>query len=127
MGKTITITEEQLRKIVEVEISLALAKAKFPIDGFSIVKHAVDSIDDSQNWSEYWEKNHESHHFPSEPHICPSCLLLKNDFVGGNVVCNGVTYILPVCETCNKEYKYSKAEEHPFYAKNGDMVRAPED
>ena len=51
MGKTITITEEQLRKIVEVEISFALAKAKFPIDGFSIVKHAVDSTDDSQNSS----------------------------------------------------------------------------
>ena len=55
MGKTITITEDQLRKIVEVEVRFALAKAKFPIDGFSIVKHAVRCI----------HRTDKSHHYPN--------------------------------------------------------------
>ena len=124
---TITITEEQLRDIVVREVMFTLAKLNIPCSGYSIAKHKVDSTDNSKNWSQYWESNHAYHHFPSDANICPSCLLHKTDFVGGHITCSNDTYIIPVCDGCNKEYKCSKADEHPFYVKTEDMVRVLED
>ena len=120
-------TEKQIRTIVNIEVQFELAKLGFPRDGFSIVHHKDGSTDDSEIWKDYWEEHHPSHHFPSDPHICPSCLIERNKFVGGHVVSNGETYIVPVCKHCNDEFKGVKAEKHYFYLKTDDMVRAPED
>lgn len=118
---------EVLRKKIRQIVILELAKYNFQRKGYKIVKHTINSTDDTEVWKNYWEKKHPSHHFPSEPHICPSCLEFKHEFVGGHIVFDGITYIAPVCDICNKKYKYSKADKHPFYIKSLDMVRAPED
>lgn len=122
MGK-IALTESELRDFIKRVVVFVLAKIGTERSGYSIVRHKKDSTDDSHVWKEYWEEHHESHHFPSEPHICPSCLLLKDDFVGGHVVCDNETFIIPVCRECNSEYKGDKADEHPFYVATGDMVK----
>lgn len=124
--KKIYVTEEQLKELLEREVCLAMAQIGFPREGYSIVKHAVNSTDDSDVWKNYWEEHHDSHHFPSEPHVCPSCLIERDDFVGGHVVYEGELYIVPVCKNCNSEYKGQKAGEHSFYVKTSDMVPAPE-
>lgn len=123
----IFITEKQLQKIIEVKVQFELAKAGVVRDGYVIAQHAIGSTDDSKNWMDYWEKNHPSHRFPSEPHICPSCLLKRKKFIGGHIVSNDKTFILPVCKECNDTYKNNKANNHFFYVKQEDMVRAPED
>ncbi len=124
---TIKITVVQLRDIIKRKVLFTLAGKGFNISGFSIVRHMKDSTDDSEIWKDYWEERHPSHHFPSEPHKCPSCLLKKDDFIGGHVICEGQTYIIPVCKGCNSEFKGDKADKHPFYVKTEDMVRVLED
>ena len=124
--KTIVITESQFRHLIKHMVVFELAKMGIEMPDYSIVHHKKDSTDDSQVWKEYWEKNHNSHHFPSEPHICPSCLLKKDDFVGGHVVCDSETFIIPVCRECNSEYKGDNADNHPFYVNTEDMVKVIE-
>lgn len=84
------------------------------------------STDDTEIWKNYWAKHRPSHHFPSEPHKCPSCLKICNDFVGGHVISEGHKYIIPVCRKCNSTYKEAKANKHFFYVKSEDMVRLDE-
>lgn len=120
------LTEKQFRRILQIEIQFELAKSGIQREGFAIANHKVGSTDDTVNWKEYWEKKHPSHHFPSEPHICPSCLIERKEFVGGHIISEGETYIYPVCKHCNSTYKKTKAESHFFYVKKEDMVHAPE-
>ena len=123
----IFITEKQLQHLIAINMQFELAKIGFERKGYAIAQHAVDSTDDSETWKDYWEENHPSHHFPSEPHICPSCLLTRNKFVGGHIISDGETYIIPVCKKCNDSYKNSKANDHFFYVRQEDMIRVPED
>lgn len=124
--KKIYLRQQQLDEVVEIMRQFELAKNGIKKDGYTIVKHAVDSTDNSRIWKDYWEENHPSRHFPSEAHICPSCLTKRDNFVGGHVICNSGVYIIPVCSECNKKYKNTKANNHSFYVKETDMVRAPE-
>ena len=123
MSQDITITKRQFINI----ILFIRANLGVPRPGFEIAHHKTNTSYDSINWSKYWEEHHPSHHFPSKPHTCPSCLKEQDDFVGGHVIVNNKTYILPVCRKCNSEYKNSKAERHAFYIKMEETVRAPED
>lgn len=125
--KRILFTIKQLRKIIAIEVQFVLAKMGVRRDGYAIAQHAVDSTNDEQIWKEYWKDNHPSHNFPSPPHICPSCLLSGDTFIGGHIVSEGEIYIVPICKKCNDTYKNDKAKDHFFYVKLGDMVRAPED
>lgn len=118
---TIIINEKQFE-----EIAFILAKIGCYIEGYKIAKHMKESTDDTDIWKDYWEEHHPSHHFPSEPHICPSCLTLKDDFVGGHLIIDDKTFIVPVCRSCNSTYKGEKADGHFFYVREQDMVRAPE-
>ena len=128
--RIVRIKESDLIKIIQNEVNRQLifhkAEIGIPQQGYSIVRHMRDSTDDSEIWKEYWEENHPSHHFPSEPHECPSCLSLKKDFVGGHVVSENDTHIIPVCRECNSTYKGDKADNHFFYVKSEDMVRVPQ-
>lgn len=123
----IFITEKQLRKIIDRNVQFELAKIGVKRDGYVIAQHAVGSTDNSEIWKDYWEKQHSSHHFPSAPHICPSCLLKRNKFIGGHITSDEKTYIIPVCKKCNDTYKNNEADSHFFYVKQEDMVRVPED
>ena len=123
----IFITEKQLQKIIAIKVQFELAKAGVERNGFVIAQHAVGSTDNSETWKDYWEEKHPSHHFPSEPHICPSCLLKRKKFIGGHIISNNKTYIVPVCKKCNDTYKNDKADKHFFYVRQEDMVCAPED
>ena len=125
--KKIMLTEEQLKQVIETEIQFVLAKLGFPRDGFSIAHHKDGSTDDTEIWKNYWEEQHPSHHFPSEPHICPSCLVKRNIFVGAHVIVGEDSFIIPTCKHCNDKFKGDKADNHYFYVKTEDMVRAPED
>ena len=124
--KKIYLRRQQLEQLIKAMYKFELAKNGIKRSGYVIVKHAVNSTDNSHIWKDYWEENHPSHHFPEEAHICPSCLIKRDNFVGGHVTCDSGEYIIPVCSVCNKKYKYTKANDHLFYVKESDMVRAPE-
>ena len=116
-----------IKDIVEKAVVFAFAKYGFPRPNLCIAHHKSPSPDDTEIWKDYWEEHHPSHHFPSEPHICPSCLMIQDDFVGGHLVIEDQTFIVPVCRVCNSTYKGEKADGHFFYVREQDMVRAPED
>lgn len=120
---------ERLKALVDRLVVFALAKFRIPLKGRKIAHHKSPSTDDSQNWKEFWEENQPNRKFYFKGKTCPSCLLKKkeNDFVGGHVVIEGKTYIIPVCDRCNKEFKGKKSAQHFFYVSELDMVRAPED
>ena len=67
------------------------ARWGFSRKGYKIARHKIGTTDSSKNWKEYWEERHPSHHFPSEPHECPSCLFERDDFVGGHVIIEDAT------------------------------------
>lgn len=105
-----------------------LARSGYYREGYKIARHKIGSTDDSVNWKEYWKKNHrQKQNIPLELYRCPSCLMLKDDIVGGHIVVDDKTYIIPVCRECNSKYKGQNAREFAFYVKEEDMVRAPED
>lgn len=128
--RTFIFTTQQFKYLLYTlvfnQLSFYFAKIGVQKHGYKIARHKKHTSDDI-NWSKYWEENHPSHHFPSDPHVCPSCLTKETDFVGGHVIVNGETYILPVCRKCNSRYKYSKADKHAFYIKMEETVRAPKD
>lgn len=126
MGRKVYINEEQSLYLIEKE-PFKSARLGLEKEGYVIAQHAVGSTDDSEIWKDYWEKNHYSHHFPSEPHICPSCQLPKEEFVGSHIVSQDEIFIAPICKECNDIYKNGKAEDHFFYIKQEDIVRAPKD
>lgn len=123
---TIKITESQFRYLIKHILIFELAKIGIELPDHSIVRHKKDSTDDSEIWIHYWEEHQNKPHFHSEHHNCPSCLLRKNDFVGGHVVCGNETFIIPVCRECNSTYKGDQADDHPFYVKTDYLVKAPE-
>ena len=123
----IIITEKQFRKILKRELAFTLAKLGYQMGGKKIAHHKSPSTDNTHNWKDFWQEKQPLRSFPSRGQICPSCLLKKTIFVGGHVIIEDQTYIVPVCDECNKEFKGSKADEHFFYVNELDMVPAPED
>ena len=121
------VIDQAFNQVKDIVMTYIRAYEGVPKDGYKIARHKIGSTDNSKNWAKYWEEHHPSHHFPSEPHECPSCLLKKDDFVGGHVIIENKTYILPVCRECNSTYKNSNAHNHAFYVKMEEVVCAPED
>lgn len=117
------MNDAELQRLIARMVEFALASFGVPKRSHQIAYHKTNSTDNTEVWKDFWAENHSSHHFPSEPHICPSCLLQKNDFVGGHVVINGKTCIVPVCRECNSKYKGDEADEHAFYVRNEDVLR----
>lgn len=91
-----------------------------------VVRHAVKTTEDEPkeggSWISYWKA-----HIPYQPpKFCPCCkqpFTSDNPVVGGHV--NRVfeqnfvkrEYIVPVCDTCNKRYKGTKASKIFFVPK----------
>ena len=70
------------------------------------------------SWIEYWENVSLGKKIPE---VCPSCGCLmssKGGAVGGHILYennqNGLVYITPVCDHCNKQYKGKNRTEHVF-------------
>lgn len=131
--KTITLNEREMYSFIYRIILFVLAKLGVQREGYVIAYHQKNSTStpptnsNCNSWAEYWEQLHTSHHFPYEPHICPSCLRERNEFIGGHLQIGQEYYIHPMCKHCNDTYKFSKADAHPFYVKMEDTVRAPKD
>ena len=92
----IIITEKQFRKILKRELAFTLAKLGYQLDGKKIAHHKSPSTDNTHNWKDFWQENQPLRSFPSRGQICPSCLLKKTIFVGGHVIIEDHTYIVPV-------------------------------
>lgn len=127
------LTEKQFRWLLNALHNFECARNGVHRDGYDIAKHEKNTSDNivpdgcNGKWENYWEKQHPSHHFPSEPHICPSCLCRKKKFVGAHVLVNSESFIYPLCKKCNDTYKGKDADSHFFYITSEDKVRAPED
>ena len=56
--KKIYLRQQQLDEVVEIMRQFELAKNGIKKNGYTIVKHAVDSTDNSRIWNDYWEQTH---------------------------------------------------------------------
>ena len=123
------MTPKEFYREIKKRVIFEMARMGYPRKGFSIAHHQRNTSGEKSpngDWESYWEENHYSHHFPLEPHKCPSCLEHQSTFVGSHILVSEKAYIAPICKHCNDTYKGGKADEHYFYVRTKDMVRVPE-
>lgn len=120
MGKIVIISQEQFAHLYR-----HLASEGINVKGMTIVHHMKDStpcdtIDGCSSPSEYWRKTYNEPIVPKDC-ICTSCMKKVNseDFVVGHIesIDGSRHWLYPVCDSCNKRYKGSKASML-FYADN---------
>lgn len=116
MSRKFKISEKQFSTCFE-----QLAELNIQIDDMTIVKHVdgsteINQIDGTSSPSDYWNKHFSEPIEPSDM-ICTSCMKKAKDFVVGHVENKEQTqkWLYPVCDTCNKKFKYTKSD-HLFYA-----------
>jgi len=125
--KTIKITEQQIRKIVEESVKRVLES----IENETItVKHMEDSAKykprHCTSWKQYYE-NALGVRFPKNETKCACCgnPTKSKDFVGAHIVevSNPKNkYIYPLCNTCNATYGKGKEKSPEFKVRKSQCV-----
>lgn len=96
------------------------------------VKHAKSTTDNSEVWFDYWLEHVKEDISKYQSWHCECCDLDVpiNEMVGAHVVkadnSDDTVYIYPTCDTCNKTYKESKADDKEFSVPITELIPLPD-